>query len=83
MAQREPSARTPAGDRPSLQWLPMPEDACAARIAATLAQEHISVSTTEPFASTTPTPQALQPDRTGLPVRVADVHASRPAAPGG
>ncbi|QKE85152.1 PLP-dependent aminotransferase family protein [Arthrobacter sp. NEB 688] len=41
-------------------WLPLPEDARADRIAATLAEQHISVSTAEPFTVTSPTPQALR-----------------------
>jgi DNA-binding transcriptional MocR family regulator len=41
-------------------WLPLPEDARADRIAATLARQQISVSTAEPFATTTHTPQALR-----------------------
>jgi DNA-binding transcriptional MocR family regulator len=41
-------------------WLPLPEDARADRIAASLARHRISVSTAEPFATTTHTPQALR-----------------------
>jgi DNA-binding transcriptional MocR family regulator len=41
-------------------WLPLPEDARADRVAATLARQHISVSTAEPFATTSHTPQALR-----------------------
>ncbi len=41
-------------------WLPLPDEGRADRIAATLAEQHISVSTAEPFATTTPTPQALR-----------------------
>jgi DNA-binding transcriptional MocR family regulator len=41
-------------------WLPLPEDARADRVAATLARHHISVSTAEPFATTTHTPQAIR-----------------------
>jgi DNA-binding transcriptional MocR family regulator len=41
-------------------WMPLPEDARADRIAATLARQHISVSTAEPFATTSHTPQALR-----------------------
>jgi DNA-binding transcriptional MocR family regulator len=41
-------------------WLPLPEDARADRVAATLARHRISVSTAEPFATTTHTPQALR-----------------------
>jgi hypothetical protein len=42
-------------------WLPLPEDARADRIAATLSRNHISVSTAEPFTTTTHTPQAIRP----------------------
>jgi DNA-binding transcriptional MocR family regulator len=41
-------------------WLPLPEDARADRIAATLARHRISVSTAEPFATTSHTPQAIR-----------------------
>jgi hypothetical protein len=41
-------------------WLPLPEDARADRIAATLTRNHISVSTAEPFTTTTHTPQAIR-----------------------
>lgn len=41
-------------------WLPLPDDARADRIAATLAREHISVSTAEPFATTAHPPQAIR-----------------------
>jgi DNA-binding transcriptional MocR family regulator len=41
-------------------WLPLPADARADRLAAALADEHISVSTAEPFATTRHTPQALR-----------------------
>jgi DNA-binding transcriptional MocR family regulator len=42
-------------------WLPLPEDARADRIAATLARHRISVSTAEPFTTTTThTPQAIR-----------------------
>ncbi len=41
-------------------WLPLPEDARADRIAASLARRHISVSTAEPFAISTPVPQAIR-----------------------
>jgi DNA-binding transcriptional MocR family regulator len=41
-------------------WLPLPEDARADRIAASLARRHISVSTAEPFAASTPVPQAIR-----------------------
>jgi DNA-binding transcriptional MocR family regulator len=41
-------------------WLPLPPDARADRLAATLADRHVSVSTAEPFATTRHTPQALR-----------------------
>ncbi|WP_229403392.1 aminotransferase-like domain-containing protein [Micromonospora okii] len=41
-------------------WLPLPEDARADRIAATLADQRISVSTAEPFATTGHLPQAIR-----------------------
>jgi DNA-binding transcriptional MocR family regulator len=41
-------------------WLPLPEDARADRIAATLMREDISVSTGEPFATSQPVPQAIR-----------------------
>jgi DNA-binding transcriptional MocR family regulator len=56
-------------------WLPLPEDA---RAAATLARHHISVSTAEPFATTTHTPQAIRlalgsADLNGLPATLRTV----------
>jgi DNA-binding transcriptional MocR family regulator len=41
-------------------WLPLPEGARADRIAASLAREHVSVATAEPFAICAPVPQALR-----------------------
>ena len=41
-------------------WLPLPQDARADRIAAALARQRISVSTAEPFATSTPAPQAIR-----------------------
>ena len=41
-------------------WLPLPEDARADRIAASLSRDHISVSTAEPFAITVHAPQAIR-----------------------
>ncbi|MEV7373754.1 PLP-dependent aminotransferase family protein [Streptomyces sp. NPDC090301] len=41
-------------------WLPLPDDARADRLTATLARQHISVSTAEPYTTTTHTPQALR-----------------------
>ncbi|MBM7171639.1 PLP-dependent aminotransferase family protein [Streptomyces sp. G44] len=41
-------------------WLPLPDDARADRLAATLGRQHIAVSTAEPFTTSTHTPQALR-----------------------
>jgi len=41
-------------------WLPLPEDARADRIAAALANNQISVSTAEPFATEANAPQAIR-----------------------
>lgn len=41
-------------------WLPLPDDSRADRLTATLARQHISVSTAEPFTTSTHTPQALR-----------------------
>ncbi|MGW4028769.1 aminotransferase-like domain-containing protein [Streptomyces sp. NPDC004838] len=41
-------------------WLPLPDDARADRLTATLARLHISVTTAEPFTTTTHTPQAIR-----------------------
>ncbi|WP_395358232.1 PLP-dependent aminotransferase family protein [Streptomyces sp. YH02] len=41
-------------------WLPLPDDARADRLTATLARQHISVSTAEPYTTSTHTPQALR-----------------------
>ncbi|MYW41983.1 PLP-dependent aminotransferase family protein [Streptomyces sp. SID161] len=41
-------------------WLPLPEDARADRLTATLARRHISVTTAEPFTTSTHTPQAIR-----------------------
>lgn len=53
-------------------WLPLPEDARADRIAASLARDHISVATAEPFATATPAPRALR-----LALGSADLHNLR------
>ena len=53
-------------------WLPLPEDARADRIAASLARDHISVATAEPFATATPAPRALR-----LALGSADLHGLR------
>jgi DNA-binding transcriptional MocR family regulator len=59
-------------------WLPLPEGARADRVAATLARHRISVSTAEPFATTTHTPQAIRlalgsADLSGLPATLRTV----------
>ncbi|KQW46897.1 GntR family transcriptional regulator [Nocardioides sp. Root1257] len=59
-------------------WLPLPEDARADRIAADLAGQRISVSTAEPFATTSHTPQAIRlalgsTDLSTLPVALRTV----------
>ncbi|WP_406064211.1 PLP-dependent aminotransferase family protein [Streptomyces sp. NBC_01077] len=41
-------------------WLPLPEDARADRLTATLARRHISVATAEPFCTSMHTPQAIR-----------------------
>ncbi|MFD5977472.1 aminotransferase-like domain-containing protein [Streptomyces bacillaris] len=41
-------------------WLPLPDDARADRLTATLARQHISVTTAEPFTTSTHTPQAIR-----------------------
>ncbi|MFJ5074062.1 PLP-dependent aminotransferase family protein [Streptomyces sp. NPDC088553] len=41
-------------------WLPLPDDARADRLTATLARQHISVSTAEPYTTSIHTPQALR-----------------------
>ncbi|MDR6978388.1 DNA-binding transcriptional MocR family regulator [Streptomyces sp. 3330] len=41
-------------------WLPLPDDARADRLTATLARQRISVATAEPFSTTTHTPQAIR-----------------------
>ena len=41
-------------------WLPLAEDSRADRLAASLMRQGISVSTAEPFATSTPVPQALR-----------------------
>lgn len=52
---------TPIGHPSSyFLWLPLPEDARADPVAASLARQHISVSTAEPFATSTPVPQAIR-----------------------
>lgn len=41
-------------------WLPLPDDARADRLTATLARQHISVTTAEPFTTSMHTPQAIR-----------------------
>ncbi|MER5762547.1 PLP-dependent aminotransferase family protein [Streptomyces sp. NPDC002082] len=41
-------------------WLPLPDDARADRLTATLARQRISVSTAEPFTTSLRTPQAIR-----------------------
>ncbi|MEU1783783.1 PLP-dependent aminotransferase family protein [Streptomyces abikoensis] len=41
-------------------WLPLPDDSRADRLTATLARRHISVTTAEPFTTSTHTPQAIR-----------------------
>jgi DNA-binding transcriptional MocR family regulator len=64
---RQSVAREVVGDLPCIAhptsyfvWLPLPEDARADRIAATLARQHISVSTGEPYATSIHVPQAIR-----------------------
>lgn len=53
-------------------WLPLAEDARADRLAATLVQDRISVSTAEPFATSAHTPQAIR-----LALGSTDLHTLR------
>jgi DNA-binding transcriptional MocR family regulator len=64
---RQAVARSALADLPQVAhpssyftWLPLPPDARADRLAATLAERNIAVSTAEPFATTRHTPQALR-----------------------
>ncbi|MEV0261966.1 PLP-dependent aminotransferase family protein [Streptomyces sp. NPDC050617] len=59
---REELAGLPLIGHPSsyFTWLPLPDDARADRLTATLARRHISVSTAEPFTTSAHTPQALR-----------------------
>ncbi|MFG2177772.1 PLP-dependent aminotransferase family protein [Streptomyces abikoensis] len=41
-------------------WLPLPDDARADRLTATLARRHVAVTTAEPFTTSTHTPQAIR-----------------------
>jgi DNA-binding transcriptional MocR family regulator len=64
---RQGIARAALGDLGALAhptsyvtWLPLPPDARADRLTATLAREGVSVSTAEPFATTGAAPQAIR-----------------------
>ncbi|MFJ6013764.1 PLP-dependent aminotransferase family protein [Streptomyces sp. NPDC092952] len=59
---RQELAGLPLVGHPSsyFTWLPLPDDARADRLTAALARRHISVSTAEPFTTTTHTPQAIR-----------------------
>src|SRR6202020_969306 len=59
---RQALAGLPLVGHPSSYFvlLPLPEDARADRIAASLARQHVSVSTAEPYATCTPVPQAIR-----------------------
>jgi DNA-binding transcriptional MocR family regulator len=59
---REELAGLPRISHPSSYfiWLPLPDDARADRLTATLARHHISVTTAEPFTTTSHTPQAIR-----------------------
>ncbi|MEV8451498.1 PLP-dependent aminotransferase family protein [Streptomyces sp. NPDC052095] len=59
---RQELAGLPLVGHPSsyFTWLPLPDDARADRLTAALARQHISVSTAEPFTTSTHTPQAIR-----------------------
>ncbi|MFE7114761.1 PLP-dependent aminotransferase family protein [Streptomyces sp. NPDC057654] len=59
---RQELAGLPLISHPSsyFTWLPLPDDARADRLTATLARRHISVATAEPFTTSTHTPQAIR-----------------------
>lgn len=59
---REELAGLPLIGHPSsyFTWLTLPDDARADRLTATLARQHISVSTAEPFSTSKHPPQALR-----------------------
>ncbi|MBT2470561.1 PLP-dependent aminotransferase family protein [Streptomyces sp. ISL-66] len=59
---RQELAGLPIVSHPSsyFTWLPLPDDVRADRLTATLARQHISVSTAEPFTTSIHTPQALR-----------------------
>ena len=65
--RRQAVARDVLGDLPRIThpssyfvWLPLPDDARADRIAASLIRERISVSTGEPYATSIHVPQAIR-----------------------
>ncbi|MDR3005911.1 MAG: PLP-dependent aminotransferase family protein [Acidovorax sp.] len=49
-------------------WLPLPPEVRADQVAQALLQQHIAVSTAEPFATTTQTPHALRLALASLPL---------------
>ncbi|MFD5097544.1 aminotransferase-like domain-containing protein [Streptomyces albidochromogenes] len=59
---RQELAGLPVISHPSsyFTWLPLPDDARADRLTATLERQNISVSTAEPFTTSMHTPQALR-----------------------
>ncbi|WP_027647111.1 PLP-dependent aminotransferase family protein [Salinispora pacifica] len=59
---RQELAGLPLISHPSsyFAWLPLPDDARADRLTATLARHHISVTTAQPFTTTVHTPQAIR-----------------------
>ncbi|WP_407841043.1 PLP-dependent aminotransferase family protein [Streptomyces sp. DSM 116496] len=59
---RQELAGLPVIGHPSsyFTWLPLPDDARADRLTATLARQRISVSTAEPFTTSLHTPQAIR-----------------------
>lgn len=59
---RQELAGLPLISHPSsyFTWLPLPDDARADRLTATLARQHISVSTAEPYNASAHAPQALR-----------------------
>lgn len=59
---RQELAGLPLISHPSsyFAWLPLPDDARADRLTATLARHHISVTTAQPFTTTVHVPQAIR-----------------------
>jgi DNA-binding transcriptional MocR family regulator len=73
LAVRELAGLTPVGHPSSyFTWVPLPDDARADRLTATLARHHISVSTAEPFSTSAHTPQAIR-----LALGSTDLHSLR------